>query len=484
MIVINMKRSEIDIEKRKLNFIENAKKIHNNSNLDYSKVEYKNNRTNVIIIDHELDENGKEYGEFEVTPSNHLKGHCHPKKRGKRISLKKRYTTEKIIEMFKEKHKNEKLDYSLVEYKGMDIPVTIICNELDENGEPYGKFEQTPRIHLKGCTHQKLSRNRVSMKIRKDTEYFIKRAKEIHGDKYDYSKVNYIKNDIEVCIICPKHGEFYITPENFYAKKGCPRCGHHLSYNEDEISIFLSKYVDIKKNDRSVLNGKEIDIFIPSKNIGIEYNGLRWHSELFGKDKNYHLDKTEICENKGVKLLQIFEDEFLNNKELVLCKILHSLNINNRNKIMGRKCEIVEIDNTIAKTFLNNNCIEGYCESTTFIGAIYNTKIIGVMSLNDLHDNWEITRFATDYNFICQGVIGKMFMYFIRKYKPYKVITFADRRWVNKENVYNILGFKLKTIIEPNYKLYKTIKHKGMKEYEEYYKIWDCGKYEYIWENK
>ena len=309
-------------------FIEKAKNIHCNENLDYSKVVYINNKTKVIIIDRDLDENGNEYGEFQITPSNLLKGRSHPKKRGKKISNKKKFTTEHIISLFKEKHENEKLYYSLVEYNGMDIPVAIICKEVNDEGVEYGLFYQTPRIHLKGCTHPKLSIDKNSKKQIKTTEYFINKSKKVHGDLYDYSQSNYLGNDKPIAIICPKHGLFWMTPENHYYGKGFPKCGFHLSNGENEIIDFLKNNVNgIIQGDRSVLSGLELDIYIPSKQIAIEYNGLRWHSEEFGKDKWYHLNKTLMCEEKNINLIHIFEDEYLKNKELVLNKISHILKV-------------------------------------------------------------------------------------------------------------------------------------------------------------
>ena len=104
-------------EEYKENFIKKSKEIHKNENLDYSEVVYINNRTKVKIIDKDLKDNGEIYGEYYITPSNHLKGQSHPLKRAKKISNTKKFTTEKIIELFKKVHKDEKLDYSEVVYK-------------------------------------------------------------------------------------------------------------------------------------------------------------------------------------------------------------------------------------------------------------------------------------------------------------------------------------------------------------------------------
>jgi len=138
------------------NFIKKAKEKRGRENFDYSKVDYKDNRTKVCIIDHDLDENGVEYGEFWITPSNFFKGQGHPKKRGKRISSSKRSKQEDIIRRFEEIHKGEGLDYSKVEYVNMHTKVCII--------DPiYGEYWQEPNVHLKGCGHPNRKKARKTL---------------------------------------------------------------------------------------------------------------------------------------------------------------------------------------------------------------------------------------------------------------------------------------------------------------------------------
>lgn len=314
-----------DLEKRKKAFIEKAKTIHKNESIDYSLVDYVNNRTPVLLIDRDLKPNGEEYGEFWQTPSNHLKGQSHPDKRKIKISNSKSSKQEDIIERFKEVHLNENLDYSEVVYINMHTKVKIIDRDLKPNGEEYGEYWQEPVVHLKGCGHPLKSIHKNILRQSSNTKEFVQKIKLVHGDKYDYSKVEYLNNRTKVEIICPKHGIFLMTPDNLLKGKGCPKCGKHLSKNEDEIAEILSHYYQIERHNRTVLNGLELDIFIPSLNIGVEYNGLRWHSEKF-KNKNYHIDKLNLCINKGIKLIQIFEDEYINNKELVLIKLLQIFN--------------------------------------------------------------------------------------------------------------------------------------------------------------
>lgn len=286
---------------------------------------------------------------------------------------------------------------------------------------------------------------------------------------------------------------------------------------EREILSFINKTgIECKKN-RKILNGKELDIYIPSKSTAIEFNGNKFHTEWFGgKSRQYHLQKTKLCKEKGVKLIHIFEDEFHNSKEIVFNKIAHILGVQqDLPKIYGRKCEIKEINRETADLFLTTYHIQGFDPSTVHYGAYHQDKLIAVISfLKSKKDSadWELTRFASDYNYICCGVGGKLFKHFIREYNPSSVKSFADRRWTIDEenNIYCQLGFKFEGYTPPDYKYYNPAvdKYKRfhkfgfrkkvlLKKYPDllvpemtetemvkalgYDRIWDCGLIKYVW---
>ena len=141
--------------------------------------------------------------------------------------------TNKFIEKAKKLHSN-KYDYSKVEYKKCDVKICIICPD-------HGEFWQTPNSHLNGRGCPKCGKVTVKNKLLKTREFFIEKAKEIHGNKYDYSKVEYKNNKTKVCIICPEHGEFFISPSNHiskYNKNGCPKCAGKNLNNEEIIRRF------------------------------------------------------------------------------------------------------------------------------------------------------------------------------------------------------------------------------------------------------
>lgn len=482
-------------------FIKKAKELHGNK-YDYTKVEYVNSSTKVCII-------CPEHGVFWQTPNSHLNGRGCPKCAKLNTAVKLALTTDEFIKKAKEIHK-DKFRYDKVVYINKTTPIIITC-------PIHGEVLITPQNHLKGCGCPKCRYDESGKKQMLTTDEFIKKAKELHGDKYDYSDTEYKGYEIPVKIICPKHGEFLQTPDCHLHSGGCPICGSVSSKGENEILELIKSKIgneNVLQRDRKIINGYEIDIYIPSRKIAIEYNGILWHSERYGKDKNYHLDKTIRCKNKNINLIQIFEDEYLNHKDIVISKVLHQLHLDNEKpRIGGRKCEIKEINKETAKDFLNRNHIQGYAKSSVQIGAFYKGKIVGVMqfkhTISELN-KWELTRFATDINFVCQGVGGRLFNYFIKKYSPEEVKTFADRRWTFNEydNLYTKIGFKLDNVISPTYSYYCQ-KYYGMKRVHKFnfrkntlnkkfgfpltmteeemakklcaYKVWDCGLFKYIW---
>ena len=473
-------------------FISEAQMIHYDK-YDYSKVEYVNAKTKVCII-------CPEHGEFWQTPHNHLQGQGCPK-----CSPTLKLNKDVFIENSNKKH-NGKYDYSKVKYINNRTKVCIICPE-------HGEFWQTPSNHMYGYGCAKCANSLNAENHTSNTDIFIEKAKLIHLNKYDYSKVKYINNRTKVCIICPEHGEFWQTPDAHLSNKGCPKCGRVMSNPEDEIVNVLDKFCSQQRN-HTILKGKELDIFIPSLKIGIEYNGLRWHSEEFGKDHRYHLDKLNKCNEQGIKLIQIFEDEWINHRKICESKLRQICGLNTNPKIFGRKCEIREISNkNEAYDFLDKNHIQGRTVCTVALGAYHQEELVGIMTFKrEKEGYWDLNRFATDINYQCIGIGGKLFKHFVRKYPFIEVKSFADRRWTTDptNNLYTKLGFEFDSYVPPTYWYYnpKVDRYKRfhkfgfrkqslhnqyglpleMTEREMtttlgYTRIWDCGLIKYIYKN-
>lgn len=262
---------------KEIKFVTKAKIIHNNK-YDYSKITYSGIKSKVKII-------CPIHGEFEQTPHHHVtrKQGC-PKCRYITVSIKTRKNNEQFIKKANKIH-NNKYDYSLVEYINAKTKIKIIC-------PIHGEFEQTPDNHLQG---QQCGKCRGLHKTNND---FIKEAKEIHGNKYDYSLIEYIDRKTKVKIVCKEHGVFeQLTYAHLYGQ-GCPKC------------IGLNKTTEEFINEAKLIHGNKYDYsnadyLTSKKKIKIICNR---HGE-FEQTPNMHLrgNGCPICrESKGEKLVREF----------------------------------------------------------------------------------------------------------------------------------------------------------------------------------
>ena len=366
---------------------------------------------------------------------------------------------------------------------------------------------------------EKILRRRENKVQCKECGKYLSLIDDRHLQKHNMNKLQYIE----------KYGDDELISES--CKSKLHYCIEQMHKNaewdrftsnyEKTLHTFLeSNNVSFNAHDRNIIHPYELDIVIPSKATAIEFNGNKYHTEWFGgKARQYHLQKTKVCKDNNIKLLHIFEDELYFSKDIVLNKIAHILGIQQElPRIMARKCQIIEVTRHIAEEFLNKYHIQGFDPSTYYYGAYFDNKLIAIMSFlksKSNENNWELTRFASDYNYICCGVGGKLFKHFIKEHKPNFVKSFADRRWTVDEvnNIYIQLGFEFDGYVPPDYKYYnpKVDKirrfHKFnfrkkilLKKYQEqlnenmtetemvktlgYDRIWDCGLIKYIWKKE
>ena len=279
-------------------FIRRAIEIHGNK-YDYSKVEYVNCYTPVIII-------CPIHGEFKMIPRLHIfEGSGCPRCKIKKVREKgsnKKWSTQDFIKKAKEAH-GDRYDYSKSVYVNRDTPITIIC-------PIHGEFQENPRSHVKGENHG----NCPYCILEERKNNFIAKAKEIHGDKYDYSKVEYVNNDTPVTIICPIHGEFQQMPSNHVQGYGCHLCKNSVLENQTR-SFLLEKNINFIQEMKwpwLVFEAEQpVDFYLPEYNIVIECQGIQHFEafDYFGGERRYSLtvkrdkNKQKLCEDHGIKVV-------------------------------------------------------------------------------------------------------------------------------------------------------------------------------------
>lgn len=326
--------------------------------------------------------------------------------------------------------------------------------------------------------------------------------------KEEYSGVRKKGVNILYRFKCNKCGDEFT--DHFHSNiPHCKKCMNYgFSIKEKEIASFLvSKNIEISENNTTEISPKEIDIYVPSKKLGIEFNGLIWHSSKFGKNKFYHLDKTKLANSAGIALIHIFEDEWDNKKEIVKSILLTKFN-KFETIYQARKTIIKKVSLNEEKDFLEKNHIQGYAISSVCYGAFYNNELISLMSFVKSRFNkkyeWELLRFANKTNTTTIGGPSKLFKTFIREYNPNNIISYCDLRYFTG-TLYEKIGMSFSHISKPNYFYckdrirYSRIsfqKHKlrnilpiynsllteeeNMKN-NNYYKIWDCGNKVFTW---
>jgi hypothetical protein len=282
------------------------------------------------------------------------------------------------------------------------------------------------------------------------------------------------------------------------------------SMGEMELEEFIRGFnFPIEINNRTILDGKELDIVLESKKLAFEYNGCFMHSEFYGKDKNYHLWKTEQCQKQNIQLVHINGWEWTNKKDIVKSIIANKLGKNKT--IGGRNCEIQLLNSKVVRKFLSENHILGFAPGKLYIGLIYNSEVVSVMCLSNGRRNknydWEIVRQASKSGLNIIGGAEKLFNFFRTQYNPKSIITYVNRNQFNG-NSYLRLGFQLGWNIEPEYfwtnskdkmipkhfaRKQELEKGKLIEKYDsnltevenmhnnKFYRHWDSGKYAFIW---
>lgn len=285
-------------------FIEKAKKVHGDK-YDYSNVVYENAKTKVRI-------SCPKHGNFYQLPSSHLAGKTCKKCADEMRNINNTKTNDEFIEKSKIIHKN-KYCYDKVDYLNAKTNVRIIC-------EKHGEFLCTPNNHLRGKGCPKcVGKN-------KTTEEWILDAKQIHGDKYNYSKVDYKKCDTKVCIHCPEHGDFWQVAQYHLSGNGCPICKQ--SRLENEVLSILKKLnvkYEFQYKPLFLKNGKgqqSLDFYLIDYKIGIECQGEqhfkpidfagkgeKWMNQLFEKNKKNDDRKLKKCLANDIKIIYILDNE-------------------------------------------------------------------------------------------------------------------------------------------------------------------------------
>lgn len=265
---------------------------------------------------------------------------------------------------------------------------------------------------------------------------------------------------------------------------------------------------EIVESDRKVLNGKELDVYLPELKTAFEFNGIYWHGEMF-KDKNYHYEKTAKCAEKGIQLIHIWEDDWIYKKDAVKNLIRGKLGVQ-ENKINARDCLVKELDMRTAKDFCETYHLQGYTNAPIKLGLYKDDKLVMVALFGQgrtisgggkKEGEWELYRMCSLFDTLVRGGASKLVKHFTNLVHPKTIYTFADL-CVSNGKLYEKIGFEKLYVVEPTYfwcigdkrypryrfqksNLVECKENPSLTENEVmrkrgYHKCWDAGKIKYI----
>lgn len=244
----------------------------------------------------------------------------------------------------------------------------------------------------------------------------------------------------------------------------CPICNplNYFSGSEAIIKKVLDEMnVNYITNDRKIIKPLELDFYLPDYKLAIEFNGIFFHRDDSGKPKNYHKNKSELCEKQGIQLIHIWENDWINNKDLIISMLRNKLGKSD-NIIYGRQCQVYEISSKESSKFLKENHLQGNVNAKYRYGLFYNNELVSVMTFGNIRKALgakknskccELYRYCTKCNYRIIGGASKLFKFAINKLKNdgfSEIISYAKRDWSNG-NLYKKLGFNFEGYTAPGY---------------------------------
>lgn len=331
------------------------------------------------------------------------------------------------LERYGDANYNNREKYKETFRKNFNAEDNILKLE-SKNIEKYG-------VPIRAWTHYKnyTNLNHEFVKLHFVTETNLFKFKEF----VDYFEIPYLKTAYD---IKERLGFKDILNEHHY---------NTLSHVEKELFEWFP-VEDKVSNNRKVLDGLEIDIYSPNLKLGIEYDGIYWHSTAVQEDPNYHIKKLDLAESKGITLYNIFEN--IDDLDIWKSMILNKLGQSRR--IYARKCEVRRVDYHVVREFLAENHLQGEVTSPINYALYYEDELVEVMTFKKPRYtkdyDFELLRLCTKKGITVVGGASKLFSAFRRDYPSASVISYANRRW-SRGDVYRQLGFDLLKVSAPNY---------------------------------
>lgn len=431
--------SKPEIMSKSLSFQEFKALAHlvHNCKYKYKESSFKSSSANTEIL-------CPEHGPFIQRAAHHISGSGCPMCGHSTGTSKRSKPFSEFLKEADEVHGNTQT-YDEKTYATARKPLRVSCLK-------HGDYWASPSNILKGHKCPKCAMLTVSQKFTKPWAYVHAKFRRVHGDAYQYFEDSYVDAKTPMEMWCDRHGQFRQTP-NDHGDSGtrCPACAGSVSKGQLEITnlvrsilpdeIFTDHIYD-KQTSR-----REVDIYIPSHNLAIEFNGTWWHSSKF-KENKYHYNKQQELAKLGIRCIQIFSDEWEYRPEQVKTLLVNALNKSNITTY-ARKTTITELPHFEAKDFHDLYHIQGSHHGGLSYGLEFEGNLVAVMSLKNNNDStYELVRFSSKGR--VPGAASKLLKHFIKENKSTKIISFSDNRLFSGK-MYQSLGFQNEGQVQPSY---------------------------------
>jgi len=412
----------------------------------------------------------KKHGAFKSTLTNILYSNVRCPKCKKEENDRKRIQGN--LEKFKKQipaHVLDRIKPDYSSFRGLSKPMQFTCKIHKHT------FTTLPNRFLKNklhCPKCKADKTRQVMSLPFDDIKY--RVRCLYGTDYVLDETTYKGSKVPMRVICPKHGGFYIRPNDILSGHACPTCARSGGASKDELELrrFIESLgLKTKKGNKMQLEkagiqdtGRlEYDILIPEKKVAVEFNGTHWHSEKF-VDRRYHLEKTQIMEKNGWQLIHIWSDDWQYMKEKVKKRL--EIWLKKSYDVGARETSVQEITWTTAKTFLDTWHMQGAGVPARYCYGLYdnNGNLLAVMTFSTTrfgnNADYELTRYASSKKI--PGAFQKLLRSFKKKGT---VISYSDRCW-GVGRIYEAAGFKKTRVSDVGYWWYKPTQHR---KYDRHY---------------
>ena len=385
-------------------------------------------------------------------------------------------------------------------YTNATTQMSFVCSNGHHSSITWNKFQNG-----RGCSKCYYNSDdmyaTISNKFDSVGYNLVTTAKEYRGSKHPLQ------------FVCPRGHHHHICWDSFNSGSRCGKCKPGYSKAEVSIRNFISSLgFEVESNTRNLIQPYEIDIYVPEVKLALEYCGLRWHGEKFSsKPRNYHRKKLDMCAARGIRLITIFEDEYIQRPSVVLSRVRQALGVIT-DRLYARKLDLVEVSLTEARDFLSEHHLQGYSPCSYRFALKDGDRLVQVITFGSLSRHHagkngktvELKRLASLSGTSVVGGASRLFKFaLLRMAGKFKYVkSYCDRRWSQLvgDTVYDKLGFKVvsETKYTPHYiKRQKRYRNQSLRKTKEeqslgltewelrlsqgYDRIWDCGHVTYTY---